>query len=266
MLDEGSKRSFPADPEARLMKTRNGFVPAYNVQSVIDSQHHLIGAMQVTDHPNDFEDLQPSIRAMQEELQIEVSQAVADTGYANEEQILALEENGKKIAVPFNEGDHSPKEDPEHGIFFTYDAVNDCYICSQKKTLPIKDRQVRKHGKLYRKYQGRDCKHCPLIKFCTQSKKGRIIYRRADAEPIREYMKKCKGMKYKALILLRKTLVEHPFGTIKYWMGQIPLLLRGKEKVQAEIDLYATCYNLKRVTNIQSIQVLLQQVHEWTLK
>lgn len=266
MLDEGSKRSFPADPEARLMKTRNGFVPAYNVQSVIDSQHHLIGAMQVTDHPNDFEDLQPSIHAMQEELQIEVSQVVADTGYANEEQILALEEDGKEIAVPFNEGDHSPKEDPEHGIFFTYDAVNDCYVCSQEKTLPIKDRQVRKHGKLYRKYQGRDCKHCPLIKFCTQSKKGRIIYRRADAEPIREYMKKCKGMKYKALILLRKTLVEHPFGTIKYWMGQIPLLLRGKEKVQAEIDLYATCYNLKRVTNIQSIRGLLQQVHEWTLK
>lgn len=75
-----------------------------------------------------------------------------------------------------------------------------------------------------------------------------------------------KGMKYKALIRLRKALVEHPFGTLKYWMGQIPLLLRGKEKVQAEIDLYATCYNLKRVTNIQSIQVLLQQVHYWGIK
>ena len=266
MLDEGSQRSFPSDREARLMKTRNGFLPAYNVQSVVDSQHHLIGAMQVTDHPNDFEDLQPSIHAMQEDLQVEVAQAVADTGYANEEQILALEEEGKVIAVPFNEGDHSPKEDREHGIFFTYDADNDYYICSQEKILPIKDRQVRKHGKLYRKYQGRDCKGCPLIKFCTTSKKGRIIYRRADAEPIRQYMKKCKGMKYKALIRLRKALVEHPFGTLKYWMGQIPLLLRGKEKVQAEIDLYATCYNLKRVTNIQSIQVLLQQVHYWGIK
>ena len=105
MLDEGSQRSFPSDREARLMKTRNGFLPAYNVQSVVDSQHHLIGAMQVTDHPNDFEDLQPSIHAMQEDLQVEVAQAVADTGYANEEQILALEEEGKVIAVPFNEGD-----------------------------------------------------------------------------------------------------------------------------------------------------------------
>ena len=192
MLDEGSQRSFPSDREARLMKTRNGFLPAYNVQSVVDSRHHLIGAMQVTDHPNDFEDLQPSIHAMQEELQVEVARAVADTGYANEEQILALEEEGKVIAVPFNEGDHSPKEDRERGIFFTYDADNDYYICSQEKRLPIKDRQVRKHGKLYRKYQGRDCKGCPLIKFCTTSKKGRIIYRRADAEPIRQYVKKCK--------------------------------------------------------------------------
>ena len=192
MMDEGSQRSFPSDREARLMKTRNGFLPAYNVQSVVDSRHHLIGAMQVTDHPNDFEDLQPSIHAMQEELQVEVARAVADTGYANEEQILALEEEGKVIAVPFNEGDHSPKEDRERGIFFTYDADNDYYICSQEKRLPIKDRQVRKHGKLYRKYQGRDCKGCPLIKFCTTSKKGRIIYRRADAEPIRQYVKKCK--------------------------------------------------------------------------
>lgn len=192
MMDEGSQRSFPSDREARLMKTRNGFLPAYNVQSVVDSRHHLIGAMQVTDHPNDFEDLQPSIHAMQEELQVEVARAVADTGYANEEQILALEEEGKVIAVPFNEGDHSPKEDRERGIFFTYDADNDYYICSQEKILPIKDRQVRKHGKLYRKYQGRDCKGCPLIKFCTTSKKGRIIYRRADAEPIRQYVKKCK--------------------------------------------------------------------------
>ena len=69
MLDEGSKRSFPADPEARLMKTRNGFVPAYNVQSVIDSQHHLIGAMQVTDHPNDFEVLPAWHESKVEDLQ-----------------------------------------------------------------------------------------------------------------------------------------------------------------------------------------------------
>ena len=42
------------------------------------------------------------------------------------------------IAVPFNEGDHSPKEDREHGIFFTYDADNDYYICSKKRYYLLK--------------------------------------------------------------------------------------------------------------------------------
>jgi hypothetical protein len=57
--------------------------------------------------------------------------------------------------------------------------------------------------------------------------------------------------------------VEHPFGTIKYWMGQIPLLLRGKEKVQVEIDLYATCYNLKRLMNIEPIDKLMRKIADW---
>lgn len=191
------------------MKTRNGFLPAYNVQSVVDSQHHLIGAMQVTDHPNDFEDLQPSIHAMQEDLQVEVAQAVADTGYANEEQILALEEEGKVIAVPFNEGDHSPKEDREHGIFFTYDADNDYYICSQEKYYLLKTGKFVNMESFIENIRKRLQGLSP-DKVLHHIKKGRIIYRRADAEPIRQYMKKCKGMKYKALIRLRKALVEHP--------------------------------------------------------
>lgn len=266
MLDSGSERIFPSDPQSRLMKTKDGFLPAYNVQSVVDEENHLIGMMQVTDHPNDYDDLEPSIHQMEEELGVEVRQGVADTGYANEEQVLALEKDGKEIAVPFNQTDHSPRENKEKGVSFTYDAEKDHFICSQGKILPLKEKQVKKHGKLYRKYQGKDCEGCPLREYCTTSKKGRIIYRRPDIQDIQQYMKKCRGMKYRQLIQGRKALVEHPFGTIKYWMGKIPLLLRGKEKVQTEIDLYATCYNLKRITNIQNVTVLLQQVQEWATK
>ena len=50
-------------------------------------------------------------------------------------------------------------------------------------------------------------------------------------------MKKCKGMKYKALY----GLVEHP----SELDGANTTSTQRKEKVQAEIDLYATCYNLK---------------------
>lgn len=267
MQDNGSKRVFPSDPDARLMKSKNGFLPAYNVQSIVDSKHHLIGMMQVTDHPNDYHDLEPSIHRMEEELELVVSGALADAGYANEEQVRHLEEEHKKVAVPFEKQAYGPKEDPENGISFTYDKQQDHYVCSKGKILPLKARQVHKRGKVYRRYQGKDCKDCPVRKHCTQSKKGRDIYRRAD-DPgwVSQYMKKCQSMEYTKLIALRKCLVEHPFGTIKYWMGQIPILLRGKEKVQAEIDLYATCYNIKRMLNIEDMHILLSKLQNWQLK
>jgi len=43
-------------------------------------------------------------------------------------------------------------------------------------------------------------------------------------------------------------------------MGQIPLLLRGKQKVQVEIDLYSTCNNFKRLINLESMDTLLLKI------
>ena len=48
----------------------------------------------------------------------------------------------------------------------------------------------------------------------------------------------------------RKAWVEHPFGTLKLWMGKNPLKLRGKHKVQTEINLYTIAYNFKRLIKI----------------
>lgn len=50
----------------------------------------------------------------------------------------------------------------------------------------------------------------------------------------------------------RKAVVEHPFGTMKYYMGQMPTLLRGKEKVSTEMGLYSIAYNLKRFLAIKA--------------
>lgn len=74
-----------------------------------------------------------------------------------------------------------------------------------------------------------------------------------------------KGAKAEMMIKLRKELVEHPFGTIKYWMGKIPILLRRKLKVQTKIDIYTTCYNLKRLINIENQEILIQMIrnHNW---
>ena len=59
---------------------------------------------------------------------------------------------------------------------------------------------------------------------------------------------------------LRKSLVEHPFGTIKRWMGCTHFTLKGLEKVRTEWSLITLAYNLKRVLNLVSFQKLMAAV------
>ena len=55
----------------------------------------------------------------------------------------------------------------------------------------------------------------------------------------------------------RKELVEHPFGTIKWYDGAHYFLCRGKEKVSAEIALSFLTYNLRRAINILGVGSLV---------
>jgi len=59
---------------------------------------------------------------------------------------------------------------------------------------------------------------------------------------------------------LRKTLAEHPFGTIKRWFGYTHFLMKGLEKVRAEWSLTTLAYNLKRVLNLVSFEQLMMAV------
>ena len=51
-------------------------------------------------------------------------------------------------------------------------------------------------------------------------------------------------------MLIRKSTVEHPFGTIKMWMGSEHFLTKTLNRVSTEMSLHVLAYNLKRVMNI----------------
>lgn len=51
-------------------------------------------------------------------------------------------------------------------------------------------------------------------------------------------------------MMLRKSTVEHVFGTIKHWMGWTHFLMRRKTNVATEMSLHVLAYNLKRVIRI----------------
>lgn len=262
-LETSEREAFaPSDPDAKIMKTKEGFMPAYNVQSTVDNKHHLISQMDVTDKPIDYECLESNVQALEQQIGVVPEELLADKGYANEDQIQNLEKNGVRCIVPFPEKVVNQKQ-LDAKISFEYDEDNDCFYCSQGQVLPLIAKRTVKRGKPYAIYQGNNCNECPLKTKCTKSKKGRIINRRLDNEWLQSYKKKLETPYYRKRCKERRNYVEHPFGTIKYWMGQIPLFLRGIEKVQVEIDLYATCYNLKRLMNIEPMDKLMQKIADW---
>lgn len=57
-------------------------------------------------------------------------------------------------------------------------------------------------------------------------------------------------------MLIRKQTVEHPFGTIKAWMGSTHFLTRRFKNVSTEMSLHVLAYNLKRVINVLGVKAL----------
>jgi hypothetical protein len=109
-----------------------------------------------------------------------------------------------------------------------------------------------------RYYRARGCKDCALQKQCTRNKGNRTITREDNEELMEAMAERMKAQPEK--FKLRKTLAEHPFGTIKRWFGYTHFLMKRLEKVRCEWSLIALAYNLKRVLNLVSLQKLMAAV------
>lgn len=59
---------------------------------------------------------------------------------------------------------------------------------------------------------------------------------------------------------IRRQTVEHPFGTIKFWMGARHFLTRTLGRVSTEMSLHVLAYNMKRVMQIMGVQGLIAAI------
>jgi hypothetical protein len=59
---------------------------------------------------------------------------------------------------------------------------------------------------------------------------------------------------------VRRSTVEHPFGTIKAWMGSTHFLTKGLERVKTEMSLHVLAYNLKRLIALLGITAVMKAV------
>jgi len=266
-LEESSKKYVsPTDPEASLMKSRDGKKACYNVQAGVDARHHMIVLAEVTNKECDYELLKPDYESLKEQLNINPREIQADTGYGNADQIREIEQSSSTICyVPIQEP-LSKKNDRKNGIAFIYDSQNDCYKCPNGRILRSIGKNARRRSQLYNLYRCNDCSSCPIKDKCTASPKGRSIRINVNQSWLTSYKVRLNREENIQKLKQRKTIVEHTFGTIKMLMGKMGFQLRSKCKVQIEVDLYATVYNLKRLITIESMDNLINKVRMYNWK
>jgi len=257
------KRVSPNDKEARLMRTRDGKLPAYNVQMAVDQENKLIADSEVVTEENDQCQLESMVESIEEEIGEKPKEIITDKGYYNPSLIKKVESTDETecyVAIP-------EKSRKEEDIKFTYDSEKDEYKCSEGKRLVLISKGKKRRKRVADVYRGIECAGCIMRDKCTKSKKGRIIHRYYDHQWMENYRKKMEGEVAREKIKKRKSIAEHPFGVIKYWMGKIPLLLRGKEKVTTEINIYTTVYNLRRLINIVRFDELVDEIkgYNWAI-
>jgi transposase len=256
-LDEEQKQISVTDPDTRKMPTTQGMMVGYNAQVAVDAKHKLIAADEVTNEGTDFKQLANVALAAKANLELKQAEVVADAGYYNAAEVSRCAEQGLTAYVP--KADTSANT--ARGLYgksrFRYDEKKDVYVCPAGAELTYRF-NTYELGRELRYYRASGCKGCALKKQCTRNKANRTITREEN-EGLMEAMAarmRAQPEKFK----LRKTLAEHPFGTIKRWFGYTHFLLKGLEKVRCEWSLTTLAYNLKRVLNLVSFEKLMAAV------
>ena len=236
------------DPDARAMTNRGidtGIV-GYNVQAAVDVQHHLIVAHEVTNSGSDRGQLSVMGQQAQVAMGTPSLEALADRGYYKGEDILACERAGIMPYVP-KTLNSSAKADGRFGKQdFVYHPEDDTYRCPAGER-PTRRCSTIEHGMLLHLYWTACCQTCALKDQCTPGKERRV--RRWEHEDVLDAMQERLDRAPETPRLRRQT-VEHPFGTIKAWMGATHFLTRTLERVRTEMSLHVLAYNLKRVLAI----------------
>jgi transposase len=255
------KQVSTTDPDSRLLKTQ-GMTRAvcYNVQSVVDTKHHLIVAHEVT-NKNDRGHLCEMGRKAQAALKQEAVTVLADKGYYSSVDIKAAQDAGMTVLVPKGDTSGSEKKKIFNRSRFKYDEQRDVYICPAKQELRYHGTRVES-GMEMKKYWAYDpiCRACDMKPQCSHSKQPRKITRWVHQEQLEE-MEDLLSSRPDSM-LLRKQTVEHPFGTIKTWMGATHFLTKRIKNVSTEMSLHVLAYNLKRMINIMGSRQLIEAIQE----
>lgn len=253
-LPDGQVSLTDADARSMTTQAKGSGLVGYNVQTVVDAEHHLIVAHEVTNVGNDRAQLHKMACAADQAMGTQGLQAFADRGYFSGPQLKACEDTGITTFVPKPMTSNAKAERRFDKSDFVYIMQDDTYRCPAGERAIYRFKTVEKDLNLSI-YWPSACPHCSMRQQCTTSKYRRI--RRWEHEEVLERVQQRLDSNPEAMTLRRST-VEHVFGTLKHWMGSTHFLMKTLKHVSTEMSLHVLAYNLKRVMGVMGITQTMQ--------
>jgi transposase len=257
LLETPDKQISMTDPDARIMATRgrSSVMVGYNVQIAVDTKNHLIIAHEVTNIGNDRSQLSNIAIQANEVLGCDDLCVLADKGYYKGEEILACNEAGLTTYLPRSKTSNNRAAGLYDRSEFIYNAEKDEYVCPANQVLSRRHSSVEQGKKMNTYYASNPvCRACPKKEQCTTGVNRRV--RRWEHEQVLDDLDS-RMANEPSRMQTRRSTVEHPFGTIKHWMGHTHFQMRTIARVSTEMSLHILSYNLKRVISIMGIKQLM---------
>ena len=259
--DSGESQVSLTDPDSRMMDNHGQRDVSYNVQTAVDSKHKLIVEHEVTNEPNERALLASMAKRAKETLGVDHLEVCADKGYWSGTQIKECDDANIATYIPEHASTGRRKSNIPTPDFapsrFTYNKQNDFYLCPQGQQLNLTTK-TWVHNRWRFEYRSSACAKCLTRSQCTADKSGRRIYRSELEDTLQAARNRVATHPEKSA--LRKTLSEHPFGTLKHSWDQRSFLTRGIEHVKTEMNLSVLAYNIRRVISIFPVSELVHRL------
>jgi hypothetical protein len=211
-------------------------------------------AHEVVNVGHDRSQLTPLAKLARTAIEEEQLTAFADRGCYTSEQIFQFEQDGIKPLVPKPLTSNSKADGRFDKRDFVYVESDDEYRC------PAGERAIHRfttveHGLTLHAYWPSACPKCELKPQCTPSPYRRV--KRWEHKKVLEDMQRRLDQTPHAARQCRQT-VEHPFGTLKAWMGSTHFLTKTLPRVRTEMCRHVLAYNLKKAINILGTTALIE--------
>jgi hypothetical protein len=236
--------------DCNLLKSRDGYIPGYNVQIAVETESGFICGDDITSAANDLHELPNIIELTKSECELTEMETLSDCGYADLDLIEAIESNSEVTC-------YCSLPEPQRESGFEYDKAKDIYICPQNKEMKRFGKRKTDGGRDIIKYRCKECNGCPIREKCTKSKYGRTVLRFLNQEFRDAYRERMNSDYAREKMKRRGSTVECVFGSIKVTGEKIPILTRGKMKVRNEVKLYVIGYNVRHLSKLFTLNEII---------